>query len=108
MKKVVWLDPRNQESSIVEIIKDHDDFVLVKKNKLKIKVLPNELQSLEHTYCCPKCGNIDIKTQRWVFVNTQVLTQIYESDNDAMYCPSCDKTSYSEILTCQEYEESRD
>jgi hypothetical protein len=105
MKKVVWIDPEGETSAVFEVVKEDEETMFLKNEFSEAEVPVWETQSLEDTYCCPQCGNIDIQEQGWFLVNKKGPTEIVDMvENAPIWCPECNGIISSGSVTCDKYE----
>lgn len=103
--KVAWIDPADETSGIFEVSEIVGDVYYLKNEHSEVEAFEDEIQSLEDTFCCPECGNIDIQEQGWFwfFVNSETLKIVDMVDNAPIWCDECDELIERGSITCDVY-----
>lgn len=102
-KLIAWIDPAAETSGIFEIVEKVDDVYYLKNEHSEVEAFEHEIQSLEDTYCCPQCGNIDIQEKGWFFVNSKLTKIIDMVDDASIWCEKCNGEIASGSVTCEVY-----
>ena len=102
-KLVVWIDPDDETSGIFEVSEKVGDVYYLKNEHSEAEAFEDEIQSLEDTYCCPQCGNIDIQEQGWFYVNSGTSRIVDMVENAPIWCDKCDGVISSGSVTCDVY-----
>lgn len=102
-QKVAWIDPAEETSGVYEVVELYDDYLALIKEGSYAEALYDEIQSLEDTYCCPQCGNIDIQEKGWFFVNSKSTRIVDMVDNASIWCGECDELVERGSVTCEVY-----